>query len=172
MAVCFFMFSWLPKFLIVFKFCYFGLHLGLHLACFAECLGTFKIELERWREYDFHTQDLLFSGPISSPEFAADFFMIVSIFCYFGPPFGSRLLSPFGWKMEVRKEAGKKVRQKVTRGVTRESPLDLLAPKEEALRSPSSSESCRIWHWIKYALCALEPRWRICGCPINWVKAL
>ena len=47
--------------------------LGSHLACFSECLGTVKIE----PEYDFHTWNLLFSGPIYRPEFAADIFKIV-----------------------------------------------------------------------------------------------
>ena len=47
------------------------------------------------------TLDLLFSGPISRPEFAADFFKTFCTFKHFGALFGS-LLGPFGSKMEAR----------------------------------------------------------------------
>ena len=46
------------------------------------------------------------------------------------------LLGPFGSKMEVRKKA-----EQSSAG---RNLMDLLAPKEEALRPPSSSASCRI----------------------------
>ena len=69
----------------------------------------------------------------------ARFFRLLAI-C--GLPLGG-LLIPFGSKMEVRKKVRKKFVEEF-REVTRKRLLDLLAPKEEALRPPSSSESCRI----------------------------
>ena len=85
-----------------------------------------------------------FSGPISEPEFAADFF---KHFCTFRH-FGVRVGTPFGslWLENGALEKGSKKRQKkVIRGVASKYVMDLLAPKEEALRPPSSY-ACRIWH--------------------------
>ena len=79
--------------------------------------------LKRRREHDFHTWDLLFSGPISRLEFAAPF----------GRPFGSLWLEN-GGPENGRKKCGKKEQ----RGLATKYIMDLLAPKEEDLRPPSS----------------------------------
>ena len=77
---------------LVFTFVLFLLPFGLDLACFLECLGTLEIELPCRREHDSHTLDFLFSGLISRPDFAADFFKTFRIFVHFGAPLGR----PFG----------------------------------------------------------------------------
>ena len=70
-------FFWLPCFL---TFCGFGIHLGDHLVCFLEGPVTFKIELKRWREYDFHTLEFLFAGMISRLDLVVGFLSIFEIF--------------------------------------------------------------------------------------------
>ena len=77
---------------LVFTFVLFLVPFGLDLACFLECLGTLEIELPCGREHDSHTLDFLFSGLISKPDFAADFFKTFRIFVHFGAPLGR----PFG----------------------------------------------------------------------------
>ena len=77
---------------LVFTFVLFLVPFGLDLACFLECLGTLEIELPCRREHDSHTLDFLFSGLISRPDFAADFFKTFRIFVHFGAPLGR----PFG----------------------------------------------------------------------------
>ena len=62
------------------------------MACFLDCLGTLKVELPFIREHDSHAVALLFSGLISSPDFAADFLEAFRIFKLVGVPFGK----PFG----------------------------------------------------------------------------
>ena len=59
-----------------------------------------KIEPERRREYDSHTLDLLFSGPISRPDFAADFLKTVCTFKHMWLPWGGLLasLSALFWR--------------------------------------------------------------------------
>ena len=76
----------------VFTFVLFLVPFGLNLACFLECLGTLETELPCGREHDSHTLDFLFSGLISRPDFAADFFQTFRIFVHFGAP----LRRPFG----------------------------------------------------------------------------
>ena len=73
---------------LVFTFVLFLVPFGLDLACFLECLGTLEIELPCGREHDSHTLDFLFSGLISRPDFAADFFKTFRIFVHFGAPLG------------------------------------------------------------------------------------
>ena len=69
------------------------------MACFLDCLGTLKVELASTREHDSHAVDLLFSGLISRPDFAADFFETFRIFKFVGFHLGSRLgaLAPSNW---------------------------------------------------------------------------
>ena len=97
----------IPRFSVFVALCEFWVPFGIHLACFLECLGTLKIKPDSWREYDSHTLDLLFSGPISRPEFAADFSKTFCILSISGLHLGG-LLDPFGWKMEVLKKRSTK----------------------------------------------------------------
>ena len=86
------MFFSLLSFVFLFTFWWFWVPFGVHLACFLECLGTSKMEPERWWEYDSQTLDLLLSGLISRPDFATDFFKTFRIFKHFGAP----VWRPFG----------------------------------------------------------------------------
>ena len=74
------------------------------------------MQAELRREYDSHTLDLLFSGPNSRLEFAADFFRTFSTFRHFGVPFGS----PFGsrWlERPIEHYCAGKVRKRVMQGI-------------------------------------------------------
>ena len=105
--------------------------------------GNLENEPRTLTGYDSHTLDLLFSGPISRPEFAADFFKTFGTFRYFGFPFGT----PFGtlWLENGGLNEGlKKGRKQVLRVIPRNLSGGVLAPEEEDLRPPSSSKACRI----------------------------
>ena len=72
------------------------------------------MEPERAREYDSHTLDLLFSGPNSRLEFAADFFKTFGTFRHFGAPFGrpfESLWFEYGGVDEGLKKCRKRVLQ-------------------------------------------------------------
>ena len=83
----------------VFTFVLFLVPFGLNLACFLGCLGTLETELPCRREHDSHTLDFLFSGLISRPDFAADFFKTFRILYISGLHLGSLLgaLAPSDW---------------------------------------------------------------------------
>ena len=81
--------------------------------------------------------DLLFSGPISRPEFAADFFKTFCTFRDLWPPFGR----PFGslWLGNGGLDEGlKKDRKKVQGRSPGKMIRGVLAPKEPDLRPPAS----------------------------------
>ena len=80
LAIDFLSFVWLHNFL---TFCSFGVHLGSNLGAFLGYLGTLKTSLKRWREYAFHTLEVLVAGMISRLDWVSDFFAIFYIFNVF-----------------------------------------------------------------------------------------
>ena len=85
--------------------------------------------------------DLLFSGPNSRLEFAADFFTTFGTFRHFGAPFGR----PFG-SLWLERPIEHYCSKKQKKGDATHLKWGVLAPKEEDLRPPSSLKlkTCRI----------------------------